>query len=380
MHMKIEGRKLALNLDMHGILTQELKIVFKKDGMYITSVDPTHVALVKTVLFDWACDEYNIFATGELEIGLDFDKIRDFLKLGKPKDVFTFDYDPESKRLVARLGNLVRTMGLLDSTEMPDPGKITWTWSNKTVVDAKVLHSNLKAVSPEKKGRFSLNRAYMIVKNEGILFENYSDDNENRSKSALLRKDIELTLHSFVTSVEAIFNVLTFERQVREYKRQFGDLTIETNTSTDPIKVSASNNEMTVEYYHAVTVKNDEYLENKAIVPHIESEPMATENTSVPAQEPTELEIVAMGKSENPELIPEPIPVIVTEPSRAKKPSIRALKKDIGWLASPRDDMHLVGEIIRVSKNGYIILFRGSKKYTEPVEYEPDLVEVYRKR
>jgi hypothetical protein len=111
MHMSIEGRKLVRTLDIHRHLTQEIKIVFKNDGVHITSVDPTYQRMVTTVLKKTACKEYDIKEHGELVIGIDLVKIRDFLKIGTPGDVFTFDYDDESHRLVVRLGNLVRTMG-----------------------------------------------------------------------------------------------------------------------------------------------------------------------------------------------------------------------------------------------------------------------------
>ena len=70
-----------------------------------------------------------------------------------------------------------------------------------------------------------------------------------------------------------------------------------------------------------------------------------------------------------------------TEPVIAvqKTESIEECHKNIGWLASPKNDFYLVGEIIAVTKTGYLILFRGSKKFKEPVEIDRELVEVYRK-
>jgi hypothetical protein len=113
MHMSIEGRKLVRTLDVHRRLMQEIKIVFKNDGVHITSVDPAYQRMATTVLRNTACKEYDIKENGVLVIGIDLVKIRDFLKIGTPRDVFMFDYDLESHRLVVRLGNLIRTMGLL---------------------------------------------------------------------------------------------------------------------------------------------------------------------------------------------------------------------------------------------------------------------------
>jgi hypothetical protein len=69
-------------------------------------------------------------------------------------------------------------------------------------------------------------------------------------------------------------------------------------------------------------------------------------------------------------------PIIAVQKTKTET---RDYYKDIGWLASPKNDFYLVGEITAVTKTGYIILFRGSKKFKDPVEIDRDLVEVYRK-
>jgi len=387
MHMKIEGRKLAFNLDIHKHLVQELKIVFKKDGVYIISFDPAHIAIATTVLKNTACEEYNINETGELTIGIDLLKIRGFLKIGKPSDIFIFDYDSENHRLVVRLGNLVRTMGLLDIEGMPDLKPLELSWANKTVLGAKVLYTGIKAIMPEnKRNRFML-RGYMTVTNENLIFENYSDDEkENKTKSAVLTKDQEIIYNLYRIPTSIVFNVADIEEQVREYKRFFDEVTIETNGNSDPIKISASNNDMTVEYHHVVIIENDEETqktEEKEPLPDLETVPAAEDHIIVPQEIPVPMDPIEPLITD-PELIPEPqdigsgpVPEPVIKARITKKP--RKIHKDIGWLASPKDDLHLVGEIIAVTKTGYLILFRGSKKFKEPVEIDRELVEVYRR-
>ena len=358
--MIIEGRKLVRTLDIHKHLTQEIKIVFKTDGVHITSVDPAYQRMVTTVLKNAACREFDIDETEELVIGIDLVKIRDFLKIGKPSDVFMFDYDRENHRLVARLGNLVRTMGLLDIEGIPDLKPPELLWANKTKLGAKVLYASVKAMMPDNKKDKSGMNVYLTITNEGLIFENRSDrENENTMKNAVFAKNRDIIFHLCTSSTSIVFNAVEFEKQIREYKRSFGEVTVETNDNRDLIKISASNKDMAVEYYQTVIIEKSE----KALKTR-EKESLS-ELIYAPAVEEPEIKV---RKS------PEPIVV-----EKTKKPSMKVLKKDIGWLASPRDDPHLVGEIIQVTKTGYVLLFWGSKKHTEPVEYEQDLVEVYHK-
>jgi len=372
--MSIEGRKLVRTLDIHKHLTQEIKIVFKTEGVYITSFDPAHQRMVATVLKSVACREYDIDEIGELVIGIDLVKIRNFLKIGRPSDVFTFDYDRENHRLVVRLGNLVRTMGLLDIEGMPDLKPPELLWANKTKLGAKVLYAGVKAIMPENNKDKSGMNVYLTITNEGLIFENRSDrEKENTMKNAVLAKDRDIISHLCKSTTSIVFNAAEFEKQLREYKRSFDEVTIETNDNHDLIKISASNKDMTVEYYQTVIIENNEDIlktEEKEPLPELKTVPAAgkSENQPWERSEP--------GDPSKP-IVAKPEEAIAIE--KTKKPSAKVLIKDIGWLASPRDDPHLVGEIIQVTKTGYVLLFRGSKKYAKPVEYERNLVEVYHK-
>jgi hypothetical protein len=216
----------------------------------------------------------------------------------------------------------------------------------------------VKAIMPDNKKDKSGMNVYLTITNEGLIFENCSDrEKENTMKNAVFAKDRDLISHRCTSTISIVFNAAGFEKQIREYKRSFGEVTVETNDNRDLIKISVSNKDMTVEYYQTVIIeKSEKTLKTR------EKESLS-ELKSAPVVEEPEIKV---RKS--------PEPVVV---EKTKKPSVKVLKKDIGWLASPRDDPHMVGEIIQVTKTGYVLLFRGSKKHTEPVEYEWDLVEVY---
>jgi len=296
MHMKIEGKKVAFNLDIHKHLVQELKIVFKKDGVYIISVDPAHIAMVATVLKNIACEEYNINETGELTIGIDLSKIRDFLKIGKPSDIFIFDYDSENHRLVVRLGNLVRTMGLLDTAGMPDPEIPRLILTNKATLETKTLHANIRAIMPEKKTRWST-CGKMTINNESMVLEKHDSEETEETQKAVLDKSHLIALVSGNDS-GLIFTVDKVEEQLREFKRSFSQVTLETNGSNHPLKITANNDDMSVEYMLAPIIEQEERQET--VEPNQELEPEAEIRTeNIPEVEP-EPEI----EPELPEIIP----------------------------------------------------------------------------
>jgi hypothetical protein len=241
----------------------------------------------------------------------------------------------------------------VDIEGMPDLKPPGLVWANKTILGVKVLYAGVKAMMPDNKKDKSMLKGYLTVTNENLIFQSYNDvENENTVKSTILTMDRDLISHRCRLPVKIVFNLTDFEGQVRELKRSFREVIVETNGNGHPIKISASNEDLTVEYFQTVIIENNgEVKETTGKKPFSASESVKVE-----------------GKPER-----------TLAAGKIIKPSMRVLKKDIGWLASPRDDPHLVGEIIQVTKTGYILLFRGSKKHMEPVEYERDLVEVYRK-
>jgi hypothetical protein len=236
---------------------------------------------------------------------------------------------------------------------MPDLKPPGLVWANKTILGVKVLYASVKAMMPDNKKDKAMLKGFLTVTGGNLIFKSYSEvENGNTVKSAILTMNQDLISHVCRIHIKIVFNMTDFEEQVRELKRSFGEVIVETNGDGDPIKISAGNEDLTVEYFQTVIIENNEEARET-----IEKKPFS-ESESVKVE----------GKPERPLAVDKII-----------KPSMQVLKKDIGWLASPRDDPHLVGEIIQVTKTGYILLFRGSKKHVEPIEYERDLVEVYRK-
>jgi len=277
MHMKIKQNVLKQAVDIHSILVDEIKIKFLKDRLQITSVDPPHIQLVKTKIPKIACEEYTLYRTGEIEIGIDLDKLKDFLKLFKKHDVFTIDYDNETHKLIFKQGNLTRTMGLLDTAGMPDPKIPKLELKNKVTINTKTFHDNLKKVIINK---YRSENKIKMTKNTVILEDCDQDGYEDKVEPVII--DNNLTVDYFNNN-HTLFSGDTLIDQIKQYNKYYDTIIIETTAKT-PIKVSGDNDTMQFEYYLAPILKEEE--QEKTDIKEEQKE--ETEPEPVDVCEPTE--------------------------------------------------------------------------------------------
>src|SRR5512137_463644 len=99
-------------------LVDEAKFTVNADGLTIRAVDPAHIAMVVLTL---SKDAFEEFKADESEIGLDIDKLSQFLKLAHSNEVVDLKHDEEKRRLNIVIGDITRRMSLIDTTGMSDP-------------------------------------------------------------------------------------------------------------------------------------------------------------------------------------------------------------------------------------------------------------------
>jgi len=99
-------------------LVDEAKFTMNADGLTIKAVDPAHIAMVDLILSKDAFEEYK---ADESEIGLDIDKLSQFLKLARSNEIIDLKHDEEKRRLNIVIGDITRRMSLVDTTGMSDP-------------------------------------------------------------------------------------------------------------------------------------------------------------------------------------------------------------------------------------------------------------------
>ncbi len=129
-------------IDVTSPLVNEAKFNITAKGITLRAVDPAHVAMVDLELRQTAFEEYK---ASEMELGIDLDKLSGIMKLAAAGDSVTLEYDEETNRLVVRIGNLVRRMGLIDTAGMPDSKVPHLDLPAKAVVKAGELSKGVRA-------------------------------------------------------------------------------------------------------------------------------------------------------------------------------------------------------------------------------------------
>ncbi len=99
-------------------LVDEAKFTVNADGLTLRAVDPAHIAMVDLTLGKEAFEE---FKADESEIGIDIDKLSQFLKLAKADDMVDLKHDEDKRKLKIMVGDITRHMSLIDTTGMSDP-------------------------------------------------------------------------------------------------------------------------------------------------------------------------------------------------------------------------------------------------------------------
>jgi proliferating cell nuclear antigen len=99
-------------------LVDEAKFSMNSDGLTLKAVDPAHIAMVDLSL---GKDAFEEFKADEVEIGIDIDKLSQFLKLARSDDIIDVKHDEDKRRLNIAVGDITRRMSLIDTTGMSDP-------------------------------------------------------------------------------------------------------------------------------------------------------------------------------------------------------------------------------------------------------------------
>jgi proliferating cell nuclear antigen len=123
-------------------LVNEVKFNISSKGISLRAVDPAHVAMVDLQIKNKAFEEYK---ADEMELGIDMDKLGGIMRLSSAGDIVSLEYDEEANRLIVKIGNLVRKMGLIDTAGMPDPKMPNLSLPAKIVIKASELNQGVRA-------------------------------------------------------------------------------------------------------------------------------------------------------------------------------------------------------------------------------------------
>jgi proliferating cell nuclear antigen len=241
---KVKSEVLKGIIDVTSPLVNEVKFNITPKGIFLRAVDPAHVAMVDLEIKSEAFDEYK--ATN-MELGIDMDKFASIMRLSTSSDIVNMEYDEDTNRLIIKIGNLVRKMGLIDTTGMPDPKMPTLNLPAKVIIKASELTQGVRASET-----VSDHLALTVNKDDFELFAEGDTDTVNLK----LHKDLllELTTNS---KYKSLFSIDYFSNMIKPVRGE------------DPITIMLGNdNPIRVEFDIAENKGHVTYL----LAPRIESE------------------------------------------------------------------------------------------------------------
>ncbi len=192
-------------IDITSPLVNEAKFNINPKGMSLRAVDPAHVAMVDLEVKADAFDEYK---ADEIEIGIDLDKLGGIMKLANSGDTIYLEHDPNTNKLIIRIGNLVRRMGLLDTAGMPNPKVPNLNLPATITVKASEIFQGVRASEA-----VSDHIALTATKESFELFAEGDTDTVNLK----LPKDLLLKLES-PDRYRSLFSIEYFSNMVKPVK------------------------------------------------------------------------------------------------------------------------------------------------------------------
>ena len=265
MNVEIKQQIILQAIETQRQVNNEIKIVFSKDGIHFKAVSEEHAEMMISFISKKTCKDYQLKNNEELEIGIDAAKLKDFLKIGKKNDIFTFDIDSDRFCLIIKLGYLTRTIGLIDPNYIDNMKIPNLKLKNHIIVNTKMFYDNLKKIlyepikkdSCKKKPKQLYQNAYLTIQPECIVLENIDGYNENKDKKKREHTTVKNDVLTIISSNNATtaFNTKVF-KHLQIIKKNWEQITLETDYF-HPIKITGDNNLVKFQYWRVPFIPNN---------------------------------------------------------------------------------------------------------------------------
>lgn len=241
---KVRSDVLKGIIDVTSPLVNEVKFNISQKGISLRAVDPAHVAMVD---LEVKSDAFEEFKAKEIELGVDMDKFASIMRLSSSGDMVSLEFDEDTNRLIIKIGNLVRKMGLIDTAGMPDPKMPNLNLPAKIVLTAAELTQGVRA-SETVSDHLSLT----VNKDNFELFAEGDTDTVNLKLPKDMLKELKTS-----SKCKSLFSIDYFSNMIKPVK------------SEDPVTIMLGNdNPIKVEFNIANNKGHVTYL----LAPRIESE------------------------------------------------------------------------------------------------------------
>ncbi len=128
-------------VEVLSVLNEEAKIIWGENGLLVTIVDGSHVALLSAKIGNECFETYEV---EPVEIGLELGKMKDLLSLGG-SDLVEIDYDEAVGMMNVRIGSVLRILRGLDTSTMENPSLPDLEFNSRATIDSEKLSKSLRA-------------------------------------------------------------------------------------------------------------------------------------------------------------------------------------------------------------------------------------------
>tara|TARA_A100001234_G_C12502632_1_gene332545 strand:+ start:27 stop:773 length:747 start_codon:yes stop_codon:yes gene_type:complete len=128
-------------VEVLSVLNEEAKIIWGENGLLVTIVDGSHVALLSAKIGNECFETYEV---EPVEIGLELGKMKDLLSLGG-SDLVEIDYDEAVGMMNVRIGSVLRILRGLDTSTMENPSLPDLEFNSRATIDSEKFSKSLRA-------------------------------------------------------------------------------------------------------------------------------------------------------------------------------------------------------------------------------------------
>jgi proliferating cell nuclear antigen len=139
--IKVDGKTIREFSNLILTLVQEARVDFKPDGISAKVMDPARVAMISIDIKREAFQEFDV--NGEDSLGLDIEKMRNFLRLTDASEIIDLKYD--GKKISMKTGNLSAGIPIIDPSALTTPKIPTIEPQDKIVTDLIQIIKGIKA-------------------------------------------------------------------------------------------------------------------------------------------------------------------------------------------------------------------------------------------
>ena len=126
-------------VEVLSVLNEEAKIIWGENGLIVTIVDGSHVALLSAKIGNECFETYEV---EPVDIGLELGKMKDLLSLGG-SDLVEIDYDQAVGMMNVRIGSVLRILRGLDTSTMDNPSLPDLEFNSRATIESEKLSKSL---------------------------------------------------------------------------------------------------------------------------------------------------------------------------------------------------------------------------------------------